>query len=1005
MLRVKKLIALIFALALLAVGLGGITAQKSAASNLLSPLNQNNSTVEFEDASIAEFYHTGTVLEIPQVYAKHKGQKYKTSSFLYLGEQVFTQNVVTLKKGEYRLEYAVNIEGKIYRKDYFFTVKDLGDHIFINQRNATVQANAQSPSYMQNQFTGVKITGSAEGATVVYDKIVDISDNTKHDPLIVFSLTPSIYGEEDYQQLTVTLTDVYDFTNKVSIQLYKGSWSQSVAFIKAGAANQLLTGLDKGAPRIEQRFGLGIKHSFRGLNQGFDTVTYYFDYKERAIYAANPGNTQYGNMVIDLDNPEHFSPTALWNGFTTGEVYLSISIEKVLVTPCSFMVLNVDGTDLSGEIIEDTLPPSIKILSGEYDIKNPPVAVVGKSYPIFEAKAFDAQDGDLTNQIEYKVYRDYGSTKAQSVPVTNGSFTPAQPGIYTVEYSVQDYSGNKGVKTYKVTAIEENIKPTINIEGEIPNQITVGKKYILPKFAVSGGSGNSVINTYLKDSSGNTVSRSDKEIFVQKAGQYVYVVEAQDYLGNKETKEFNITATVSQKPIFDIPAMPRYLLANKQVILPELVAYDYTQGQPAIADYVIKVKDGAGERQLNADRKYTPVINGTEGLVDITYQVFAKSGQSESVTIKQKVRNVYENGVLKLQRMFDCSDGLQYGEEYDSIKFTAQKDGEFTFINPILASRFYFEAEFEQGKGNLDSFSVILEDYEDADNKIVIKVINGGDKSYASVNGGAPKEITGRFASQGADRFKILYNDATMSVYDNSNQTLLGFLSGSGFKGFNARKLYVTVKLEGVKGATTIKLYDIAYQPLSDIGMDLIAPALELKGEIKTKVERGEKVVIPQAIALDVLDTAVEVEVSVKNNAGAEILKDSNIAYRPNSFTADSYGGYRVEYLVRDSSGSSTVYAYAVYVEDDEPPVITINGQVPQKGKVGQKITLPQATAADNLDQVTVKIAVVNPYGVMKTLNGNAFTPDLAGKYRITYYAFDNSGNLASQHFALEVSK
>ena len=969
--------------------------------------DENTSDVEFEEVNLSLFYHTGSVLQIPKVNAIYKGEIYKTSHFLYLRQQVFTQDTVKLdQKGDYRLEYAVNIQGKIYRLSKEFAVNDLGNHILINQHNSKIEGNVASPTYMQTSFTGVKITGSSEGASVVYDKIVDISNNTKNDPLITFSLTPSVYGEEDYQQITLTLTDVYDSTNKVNIQLYKGSWSQSVAFVKAGASNQLLTGLDKGVPKIEQRFGQGIKHSFRGFNVGFDTVTYYFDYKERAIYVANPGNTQYGNMVIDLDNPDHFSPTALWNGFTTGEVYVSMTLEKVLNTPASYMVLNINGTDLSQSIIQDTIAPAINILTQDYDIKKPPVAKVGKSYPIFDAKAFDALDGNLTDKIEFKVFKNYGSSKAQLMPIDDRSFVPDIAGDYMVEYSVSDFSCNKGIKTYKVTAVEQDLQPILNVDGTINDVITVGKKYTVPNITVSNGSGNSIIKTYLKDADGNIISNSQAEIFVQKQGQYTYLIETEDYLGNKATKVFQLDAKISNKPIFDIPAMPRYLLKGKSVILPELIAWDYTQGEPLSADYSITVTDAYSTRKLGNDRKFTPIINSQQESVSVKYEVFSKTGGFDSFTVNLDVRDVYTDSTLNLNRVFDLDSGMQYSEDYDSIEISTQSDGEFMLINPILASKFYFEAEIEQGKGNLNAFSIILEDFQDRKNQVVIRVINDGNKCYASVNGGILKEISGSFNSQGADRFKIVYNDATMSIYDNVNQNLLGFLSASGFKGFSSRRLYVTVRLEGVTDTTSIKLYDIGYQPLSNIGMDLIAPALELEHTIKTKAQIGETVIVPKALAVDVLDIATEIEVVVKNSAGVEVLKDNNIAYRSNSFVADTYGGFRIEYTVKDSSGSSDVYTYAVYVEDDQAPILEIKGDVAKKGKVGKKITLPSAIVTDNLDtQIAVKIAVVNPYGVMKTLEGSTFTPDIAGVYRITYYAFDNSGNLVSQHFKVEVSK
>ena len=57
----------------------------------------------------------------------------------------------------------------------------------------------------------------------------------------------------------------------------------------------------------------------------------FYDYSEKALYADNVKRRQYsyGNQVIDMDNKEHFSEKTLWNGFTTGEVYMTLSVQSL----------------------------------------------------------------------------------------------------------------------------------------------------------------------------------------------------------------------------------------------------------------------------------------------------------------------------------------------------------------------------------------------------------------------------------------------------------------------------------------------------------------------------------------------------------------------------------------------------------------------------------------------------------------------------------------------------
>ena len=86
-----------------------------------------------------------------------------------------------------------------------------------------------------------------------------------------------------------------------------------------------------------------------------------------------------------------------------------------------------------------------------------------------------------------------------------------------------------------------------------------------------------------------------------------------------------------------------------------------------------------------------------------------------------------------------------------------------------------------------------------------------------------------------------------------------------------------------------------------------------------------------------------------------------------------------------------------------------MNGTVPSSAKVDERVTLPSATATDNIDEeVEVHVYVASPSQVLivagKDEDGNfSFTPDRKGNYAVRYVAVDTAGNIAALTYSLNV--
>lgn len=78
---------------------------------------------------------------------------------------------------------------------------------------------------------------------------------------------------------------------------------------------------------------------------------------------------------------------------------------------------------------------------------------------------------------------------------------------------------------------------------------------------------------------------------------------------------------------------------------------------------------------------------------------------------------------------------------------------------------------------------------------------------------------------------------------------------------------------------------------------------------------------------------------------------------------------------------------------DEEDPVVSA-ANVPQTGKVGVELALPEATVTDNSGEtIRATVTVKDPEGKTVTVINGKFTPAKAGEYTVVYKAADSAGN------------
>ena len=164
----------------------------------------------------------------------------------------------------------------------------------------------------------------------------------------------------------------------------------------------------------------------------------------------------------------------------------------------------------------------------------------------------------------------------------------------------------------------------------------------------------------------------------------------------------------------------------------------------------------------------------------------------------------------------------------------------------------------------------------------------------------------------------------------------------------------------------------------------------------------GQTLTLPLATANDETDGAVEVTVTAE---GATVTKDTQ-GY---VFTAEEAGTYSVVYSAQDAAGNKAQPIITVTVVADEvAPVITFaeGKQNSYTVTAGQTVTLPLATATDNVDgEVNVEVSVTaKGASVSRVDDGYMFKSVTAGVYKVSYFAMDAAENEAEEFITVTVN-
>ena len=896
--------------------------------------------------------------------------------------------------------------------------------------------------YLDKTYSGVKVT-STHANTVKLKQPIDISKNTKEDVLTEFVALPkNSPAQEDFSSLTITLTDANNPDNNVRILVYTGNttmyvstWLVVVSVAPPGTNTFGFRSSGSGLPMAGISMGGRI---FRGTSFSGDGVEgrtdnggdatalrIYYDKPSNSIYAANDKAAhQIPELVADLSDSAYTGIDNEWYGFDSDQVYISYTAEGVTANQFSYLITNINGQSYAEAKPKDEKAPILKVdLEGYETLPN---GEVGKAYRVFDATAYDDLDGVIAPDV--KVIK---GDKEYEIDSTNHTFHPDEAGTYTIKYIATDEAGLSASEEIEITVKDYIPALTFTFdvkEGEfdVETQTScyVGETLRLPGGVMEGGSGKRVLDVvveYQAISSSNrlAVEIKDSAFKADKYGYYVVTYKATDYLGNEAGGEYWIAAVYAESPIVEYPSVPQYMIIGKTYRLSDFSANIYSKDavNGITAKKTITVQDSNGKVSYNADEAVYTAFGSVGEKISITYK--AENSQNASATVQQTfdVTLVSPQNFIEYFRVVSGSvDG-----SYDYLKmltvYETQSDAKMIFLNALPANNFEFLALVKKSYANYGALTLTLTDSIKQSEKIQIKIKNEQSQPVLYLNGEYIAEMEGIFGRaeeiEGTDGSIKIKIDDNYKVSDSSGSTLCRLsktLGGLSFSGFTSGKIYLEVELSQVEGVSGFELLSLCSQVLMDESIDGTGPVITLKNKLISECNLAEKVSIPAATAIDVLDPYTQITVSVFNKETNEYQRDINgVELKDVSidlerfFVPSQTGEYTIRYRGVDSQGNPTTKSYTLSVGEKTSPVITLSGEVPQNVTCGKTVKLPSAEAWDNSNpDITLYAYYVGPDGKIVNVSDFSFEATMKGLYKVYYYACDEYSNYCLKMFTIK---
>lgn len=942
-------------------------------------------------------------------------------------------------------------------KNYDFTVYP--SLSTINGSNSTVNVG-KAADYLKYDAQGRSgiVASVAYNESITFNQIIDLTDKTRNDTFLSFSVFPETLGTEDASILVLTFFDIEDDSNTFQVHIRaepiggEGDWNYNCVYVRTGAGNQNGIGLRTDYTPVVYEFeeeqyaihdgsysdawGTHVVFSMRGYvsgnkmsekDVGKQEFSLAMDYETKRLfcYANNNNVGDNGPFLLNDFASVDLHGEDIWSGFKSGKCKLTVSAKNYVTTSLNMLITKLgDETEFDSDYIHNEMPANIELQ--DVDMRKVTEAVIGKSFTLPQATAYDAFGNAV--DVQTRVYTGYQTGTQTLVKIENGCFTPTQRRDYTIEYSAVDDWGNQSKRIYTLPAVPETehesffvsvdsdevqtkIGQTVTIKQPICSDSYVGR-YIVSVEARLGGE-----RTELGEYTSWTATKP-LSFVPQKAGRWMIIYRWCDLISEGYSSYILDIEGNGSSYFTEEASLPKYVIVGAKYAIPELYGYDYSgnEGVRNKADVYITPTAEYDSAQKQTGDSFVWSDATTETLY-CTY-VLKDAVKQYSIPVVDVGYRTENISALAYFRGYSSTSVI--GENQD-IAFTFEnKNGAYKldFVNKLLAYSFKIQLTIPTD-ANYSKVNIYLTDAVDMSKQAKISYIVSKDGTIGyALNDGSVKPLTEKKGEELSLEYSSLETLLTIST---QSEKVLQDTNGRKWTGFETDFLWLEIELEGITG-TDPKLIvnglnnQRFYAADSFDMLDMVPEFYKKDADVLPLYEQNATMTLPEICSADVFSVGIDVVVSVlAPNGGYATAADGMVlnkvsAFRSYTLLLKEYGYYTVTYTATDDLGRINKKGIIeIRVEDIEPPTIEL-GSYGNKASLNDVFVAATPIIKDNYSaagKCTYSVYVVCPdYDVveMSSYSESSFRFTKLGKYTVMYYVADEADNVTIYTYDIYVS-
>ncbi len=450
--------------------------------------------------------------------------------------------------------------------------------------------------------------------------------------------------------------------------------------------------------------------------------------------------------------------------------------------------------------------------------------------------------------------------------------------------------------------------------------------------------------------------------------------------------------------------------------LPELTVYDYRTGSAKLEKASVKVVDANGEKTYVSGEKFTPKVNNTGDMIEITYEYNYGTGVvAQATKYVPTIISTDESKALQSGNYFYSAENtFTTTKTNNGLKFDATQSGtqKWAFANELIANGFSIYLETVKEKANYSSMVIKLTDSEDESENLQIELQKKGE-GYTLKFGRVTDNVMMPAEMNGLREITVEYRNERILVNGIAYDPELTS-EGKKFNGFASGKVNLEFEVKDAVAGAEYYVYSLNGHTLTTSSRDRVAPVISVKGDCGGTRTIGTTYEICPAVVADVIAPSVDFSLTVKTPSG-QPAKDENgnnlenvNPYTSYKLVLSEYGEYKIEFTATENGyyKNTTTKTYTLKVLDEEAPVAVFEN-VPEKVvKVGSFVKVPKFTVSDNVsakEDITVLMTVRNSNGRCTLLETDYFECKFVGEYELRIVVFDKEGNSSLYTFTVKV--